>query len=136
MKPKLQALVLADHVYQDMITGKKVIAGTFNSIWSRNFGDNVRLGRTTYAYISLTNVRGKTELSLRYVDLSDESQLLATPLTVESENPLTTVELVIEVPPFPLPKPGIFAFEVVSEDDPIGSLRIAVNELLDDILED
>jgi hypothetical protein len=29
-KPVLQALVLADHVYQDKSTGKMVIAGTFN----------------------------------------------------------------------------------------------------------
>lgn len=31
-KPVLQALVLADHVYQDKITGKKIIAGTFNRV--------------------------------------------------------------------------------------------------------
>ncbi|MBN1909252.1 MAG: hypothetical protein JW818_05905 [Pirellulales bacterium] len=31
MKPILQALVVADHVYQD-VTGKKIIAGTFNRI--------------------------------------------------------------------------------------------------------
>ena len=31
-KPVLQALLLADHVYQDKDTGKKIIAGTFNSL--------------------------------------------------------------------------------------------------------
>ncbi len=31
-KPVLQALVLADHVYQDKSTGKKIIAGTFNRV--------------------------------------------------------------------------------------------------------
>ena len=31
-KPVLQALVLADHVYQDKTTGKMVIAGTFNRL--------------------------------------------------------------------------------------------------------
>ncbi len=31
-KPVLQALVLADHIYQDKITGKKIIAGTFNRV--------------------------------------------------------------------------------------------------------
>lgn len=30
--PVLQALVLADHIYQDKITGKKIIAGTFNRV--------------------------------------------------------------------------------------------------------
>ena len=32
-KPLLQALILADHVYQDAQTGKKVIAGTFNQLF-------------------------------------------------------------------------------------------------------
>lgn len=31
-KPVLQARVLADHIYQDKVTGKKVIAGTFNRV--------------------------------------------------------------------------------------------------------
>ncbi len=31
-KPVLQALVLADHIYQDKFTGKMVIAGTFNRV--------------------------------------------------------------------------------------------------------
>jgi hypothetical protein len=31
-KPLLQAMLLADHVYQDKDTGKKIIAGTFNSL--------------------------------------------------------------------------------------------------------
>ena len=31
-RPLLQALLVADHVYQDKDTGKKVIAGTFNSL--------------------------------------------------------------------------------------------------------
>jgi hypothetical protein len=31
-KPVLQALLLAEHVYQDRATGKKIIAGTFNRL--------------------------------------------------------------------------------------------------------
>ena len=32
-KPVLQALVLAEHVYQDKATGKMIIAGTFNRLF-------------------------------------------------------------------------------------------------------
>ena len=32
-KPVLQAMVLADHVYQDSTTGKFIIAGTFTRLW-------------------------------------------------------------------------------------------------------
>jgi hypothetical protein len=33
IKPVLQALVLADNVYQDKFTGKMIIAGTFNQLY-------------------------------------------------------------------------------------------------------
>jgi hypothetical protein len=33
LKPVLQALVLADNVYQDKFTGKMIIAGTFNQLF-------------------------------------------------------------------------------------------------------
>src|SRR5205823_13708053 len=31
-KPVLQSLILADHVYEDKLTGKRIIAGVFNRI--------------------------------------------------------------------------------------------------------
>lgn len=34
MKPVLQALLLADHIYEDKATGKKIIAGTFNRLFT------------------------------------------------------------------------------------------------------
>src|SRR5947199_3546813 len=33
-KPVLQSLILADHVYEDKLTGKRIIAGVFNRIIS------------------------------------------------------------------------------------------------------
>jgi hypothetical protein len=63
---------------------------------------------------------------LRYVDLRDESPLFETRFPVNSDDPLASVELVLQVPPFPLPHAGVYAFEVLNEDNPIGSLRITV----------
>src|SRR5437763_7600736 len=34
-RPVLQAMVLADHVYQDRTSGKYIIAGTFGQVWTR-----------------------------------------------------------------------------------------------------
>lgn len=122
--------MLADHVYQDVQTGKKVIAGTFNVLFARTFP--AQFGRSTFAFISLTEVRGSVELVLRYVRLDTNQVLLMTqPIRVESQDPLQTFELTFEVPPFPMPGPGVYAFEVLSEDVPIGSVRMSVKQIPD-----
>lgn len=127
IKPTLQALVLADRVYQDATTGNKVIAGTFNALWAKTLP--TLFGRETWAYISLTNLHGKTAVQLRYVDLSNNSVLMETnEIPVDSDDRLRTVELVLPIPPFPMPHVGVFAFEVYAGDDLIGSHRISVGQ--------
>ena len=126
-KPVLQALVLADNVYQDGRTGKMVIAGTFSKLWATQFP--AKLGRTTQAYICLTELQGSVTLSLRYLDLQTNELLLKSPdIVVNSENPLATVQLVTEVPPFPMPHEGFYVFELLAGDEPLGSLRIEVGK--------
>ena len=128
VRPILQALVLADHVYIDAKTGKKIIAGTFNHLAAPSFPSH--FGRTTYAFISMTEVHGTTPVTLRYTDLSTSETLLEIrDLPMEAPNdPLATVEMVVELPRFPMPHEGIFAFEVYAHDEPIGSLRIQVSK--------
>ena len=121
-QPVLQALVLADHIYVDPDTQKKTIIGTFNTIWSNQFPN--QLNKSTFAYVSLTEVQGKIPLQLRYVDLQDNKLLIKLDFEVESSDPLTSIELIFAVPPFPMPQEGVFAFEVVYDDVSIGSLRV------------
>ena len=199
-KPLLQALLLADHVYQDRDTGKKVIAGTFNQLHLTKAkpapketeppaagpaggqgaapagepapgpgsaagpgagpgdgpgagpsggpaggvaggpgkgpakgpriipaGQVSRVGSPT-AFISLTDIRGTVQLELRYVDLADNEVLLKAPLQIQSDDPLRTIEAVIAVPPLPVPHPGVYALELLCDDEPLGSLRVTVVE--------
>lgn len=125
--PKLQAIVLADRIYADQQTGKKIIAGTFNTLSSTRFP--CKYNTTTFAYICATNVRGRAPLHLRYVDLKTNEILFRSgELELLSQGPLESIELIVEVPPFPMPHPGVFVFEVVSREEPIGSYRILVNK--------
>lgn len=127
-KPVLQALVLADHIYVDERTKKKVIAGTFSCLWAKEFPAS--LNRTTWAHICLTEVQGSVPVSLRYTDLKSNEVLLRTEgLTLQSDNPLMSHELAVEVPPFPMPHPGVYVFEVYVGEEAIGSLRLTVGKL-------
>jgi hypothetical protein len=146
IKPTLQALILADNIYQDRLSGKMIIAGTFNRI---NFKKNIpkvadlpneeenalkmqrklawheiyRSG-SPYAYISLTNARGPIPLELRYLDLADNTVLFVVQFSVNSEDPLTTIETIIPVPPLPTPHAGVYALELASGSEILGSHRI------------
>lgn len=143
VKPVLQALILADRIYQDKDTGKKIIAGTFNQILlTRNQpppGPNqtprppqAAFAQThpgsPYAYISVTEIHGRAPLSLRLVDLSDSRVLMQANMDVEHSDPLATVEIVIPLPVLQIPHPGVFAFELLCGEDPMGSIRLVARE--------
>ncbi|MEW6072920.1 MAG: hypothetical protein AB1726_10070 [Planctomycetota bacterium] len=131
LQPRLQALILADHVYADAQTGKKVIAGTFNRLLAGSFP--TQFSRSTFAYISITDVRGKVSLELRYVDNQNLAVLLrAAPLEVEGNDPLATMEFVMAIPPFPMPHPGSYSFELHANGEKLGSVRVQVAGLSQD----
>lgn len=145
MKPVLQALVLAEKIYEAKGSGQKIIAGTFNALeFSRtspiqemtddegNTRRSIRGGThggSPSAYISLTDVCNNTELQLQFVSLTRNKTIFSTKLVINSQNRLQTVELVIPLPVLFVPEPGVYAFEVVCEGEVIGSHRITAREI-------
>lgn len=130
IKPVLQALVLADHIYTDRDSRKHIIAGTFNRLSAPSLPQT--FSRPTYAFICLTDVYGTIPIALRYVDLATNEVLMESETEVTAENPLASIELVSVVPPFPMPHEGTFAFEVHANNELIGFLRVMVTKQDDD----
>ncbi len=145
MTPVLQALIVAEHVYTD-VSGKKIIAGTFNSIhFSRNtdlieereteegqaqhFVRDGTVAGSPYAYISITDVTNGTELTLQFVSLSKNAVIFETKLLIECDDRLQTIEIVAPLPPLIVSEAGIYAFEIVCEGVIIGSHRIVALEI-------
>lgn len=143
MKPVLQALVIADHVYQDKRTNKAVIAGTFNQFMFMKKKPPVPPGEgmrtvplsqavsagSPYAYLSLREIVGKTELELRFVDLRDERVLFFTKFEVNSADRLQTVEVVLPLPALPIDHEGTYALELMMGEESLGSHRIIAREM-------
>ena len=146
MKPVLQALLVADHVYIDKVTGKKVVAGIFHRLWFKKAQRvpeiNAEQGTikieipasghqsgSPFCYISLTELRGKQPLALRYVRLDDYKVIFRTEFTIECQNPLETIAIVFPLPVLPTHTPGIFALELLWNEEPLGSHRLIVEEL-------
>ena len=147
MKPILQSLLLADHVYEDKQTGKRIIAGVFNRLFFNKKPPvlNVDDGGKTktiiqggmqagspYAYLSLTEVPQSQKFVLRFVNLSEDQSLLETIFELQCTDPVATVEIVLPLPKLPITGAGAYALELTLDDgEPIGSLRISVEELPD-----
>ena len=142
MKPNLLALIVADNVYRDGRTGKHIISGTFDKLFFTRTNMNQPIvvdgkqklvggmdSGSPYAYLCLNNVRGDTKLTLRYVDLADNSQLFEGEIRVSAQTPLDTVEAILPLPRLPVPHPGMFALELLCGDEPVGLRRITVEEL-------
>jgi len=144
VKPVLQALVLADHVYQD-VSGKKIIAGTFYGIkFSRKppiteveLPDGSKKlaalggmqGGSPYAYLSLTDVCTNTILSVQFVHLTKNVVLFQTDIKIECDNRLGTIEIVLPLPRLPIQEAGTYALEVICEGEIIGSSRITAEDI-------
>jgi hypothetical protein len=144
VKPVLQALVVADHVYQD-VTGKKIIAGTFNTLrFSRKppvteierpdgTKQKVLMGGvqsgSPFAYVSLTDVCDGTKVQVRFVNLSDNAVLFANEVTINNTNRLATIELALPLPRLPIQQSGAYALELVCEGNLLGSYRITAENM-------
>jgi hypothetical protein len=143
VKPVLQALLLADRIYEDK-SGKKIIAGTFNKLvfcrsaaGPQEMVDSSGVKRliipggtsvgSPYAYISLTEVRGLVHCVLRYVDLGHDKPLFQCEFEIRCEDPLRTIEIVLPMPTLPM-NPGAHALELLCDDEPLGAFRIIVEE--------
>ncbi len=123
--PVLQALILADRIYTED-SGKRLIIGTFSRIWCKSFP--MRLAASTWAYVLLTDVYQEVDLQLRFVRLRDNSVLLQShPMRIPAKDPLTPLDIVVEVPPLPLPEAGAYAFECWAGNHLIGSSRLRVH---------
>ena len=144
MKPVLQALVVAEHVYTD-VTGKKIIAGTFNGIEFKRNANPVKeqelpdgtkvnvlqggeFGGSPYAYISITDVVDGTELSLQFVNLTRNKIIFGTDFKLECPDRLATIEIVAPLPFLPIGEAGAYALELVWKGEVLGSHRIIAKE--------
>ncbi len=148
VKPVLQAILVAEHVYTDKDSGKKIVAGIFRNVRILKESETQKVvvdgdgnkrfllqGGVTvgspHAYISMTAVRGTQKFVVRYVRLNDDKPFFSTAFSVECNDPLNVIEIVLPLPRLPM-KLGIYALELLCEDEPIGAFRIVVDEMKDE----
>jgi hypothetical protein len=142
-KPVLQAMVLADHVYQDRATGKHVICGTFTAILfspfkaAQNEGESrvqvtaeqVQRTGSPYLYLALVGVHGTVPLALKFVDLSDARVLFEAQVVITATDPVGVVEYIIPLPILPARQEGNYSLDLLHDDEILGSWRVSVRRV-------
>jgi len=139
--PVLQALLLADRVYRIDGDGM-VIAGTIDRLTLRKRlppeeietpdGTKAQIVRPVrsaapYVYISLTDVTDNTKITLQLVSLKKNRVLLSTTIDIEKGERLGTTQIVAPLPALDMiNEPGVYALEVVCEDEIVGMHRVTV----------
>lgn len=129
--PILQAFLLADHVYTDATTGKRVIAGTFNRIISSSFPTHYP---PVAVFVQLTELSGKSILQFKLVRLSDNFVVMESgEIPIESNDKLAVTNISVAVPSLPFAKPGMYGFECYVGGDLVGTIRLFADIAKEDI---
>ena len=115
MNPRVQAILIADKVYEDKSTGKKVVAGIFDKIGfvnpeqfqerletqlkeqgvegaERIITGGMSSGSPT-CYVRLVDVRGEQSFVLRYVYINEDQVLFRTEFQITSNDPLQAIDV-------------------------------------------
>jgi len=126
--PTVKAMVVADEIYTDATTGKRIICGTFSQI--RAIQIPGVFGKASYVFILLSDGLGEGTLRLRFVHLASNMMLLQSPpLALEFKDPLAVHDIVMQIPPFPLTEEGFYGLECWIDDNLIGSVRLDVSRM-------
>jgi hypothetical protein len=145
VRPILQALVLAERIYTDGVSQKKIICGTFNRITLTRtdladvqFPDGTK-GYTVAGgtdpgcpsvYVSLTDVVDGTEITLQFVNVSKNIVRFEQKCVISRSNRLGVIELALPLPPFQMmmAETGTYSLDVLWKGEILGSHRVIVEE--------
>jgi len=122
--PIVRAILLADEVYQDLHTGKFIIAGTFDQIFVPEFPGT---HASTSLYINLGDFHGSHELAVRLVRLEDGFEMgRSGVIQIQQEDRARHEEFKVQLPPMEFERAGPYAIEVMWDDSLLGECRIQV----------
>ncbi len=122
-KPEMLALLICESVIEDSLSKNKTIVSTFNKIIYKAYP--ARHDRLA-AFLSMTGGHGDYELKMRIVHADaapGEDMLLEVGGQVVFANPLAVVELTLDLRGLTIPRPGVYAIQVVIDGDVVKQRR-------------
>jgi hypothetical protein len=125
-KPTVQAFHLADYVLRDESTKKVSLIGLFDALWADTFPAN---HTGAHLFLRLGELKGRQLLKFAFRDLGTQDTLLESPeVGLPPADPLGYADLIMALPPIPMPREGEFAFEAYVNDEWLSDLKIKVTQ--------
>ena len=127
--PEVLALLIADQVYQDPVSGKVTVLGMSSAIGATVFPFS-HPGVTVYA--ALTDGRGETPIQVRLLDVDEVREPVWEHQTdVSFPDPITEVELVVVLDDIVFPEPGEYRLQLLGAGQLLRERRLMVIALED-----
>jgi hypothetical protein len=125
--PQVLALLVADHVHRDDISGKLFILGTRSGINAAAFPFH-HPGLAVYA--ALTEGRGETEIQVRLIDVDEEREpVFAIDTRVAFSDPIVEMEVAFLVEDLIFPEPGDYRAQLLAGGQVLAERRIRLPPL-------
>ena len=133
MNPIVQSLLLAERVYRDQISQRYIITGIFNCIEFAEFERDAAKNQAgcpgaPWVYISVTEVRKKTEFLLRYVNLENDAIIMGTKFTIAGDDPLQVHERGFGMPMPPI-SAGVQELQLIVDECLLGRVRVTLKKV-------
>jgi hypothetical protein len=124
--PIVQAFLLAEDIYEDVRTSKKIIVGIFNSVILRKIPG--MLDNDGLLFLSITNLHRDAKIHFDFIRLSDRKNIAHYDFTVNSGNsPQASQTWAIPLQRFFIEEPGNYAFDLLCEGRPLATQRLLVS---------
>ncbi|MDR3110516.1 MAG: hypothetical protein LBU65_12660, partial [Planctomycetaceae bacterium] len=120
----LQSILLAEHIYMDTATNKRVMTGTFNSISVSQFPTEI--GGMTSLYMCLRDIEPSDAITIEFVDSSANSVLFEQGAIKIGGLP-EPVEIVTTIDKIKITHAGAYTFDVFTNGNRfLGAFRLTV----------
>jgi len=122
-KPIGAAIVICDKVINESPSQNKTLVSTFNTIAAPKFPcAHERMS----VYVALTNGQGKKQVQLLLKQAGNTKEIFQISANVDFANPNHVAELIFNIRRIIFTTPGVYAFEVLADNEYIFESRFNV----------
>lgn len=116
-------MVVCDQILEDKTSGKRSLIGLFNTVQCTSFPATLQ---KLCVFVTLTQLQGAFSLILKCSNETCDDPIVAVPGNINSNDPNGILELGFEFDKFSFPRPGLYNFELLWEDEMVLQTRFNV----------
>jgi hypothetical protein len=120
------AMVVCDQILEDSNTSKRSLIGLFNTVACESFPACLT---KLCVFVSVTQILGRVSLTLMCRNETTDERIVSVPGAAESNQPNAVLEIGYEFDNFSFPRPGLYTFELLHEEEQLLQTRFNVIEV-------